>query len=647
MTKDHSGQRSNGDDDRLDNFSTDSSSVATSEEEEHRLKERRRKKKKKSHRDDKDDDDDDDNDNDDDQRRRRRHNSKSDKKKKKHRKSSSSSREKKKKDRKRRTDEYSSDDDDDDDESSDYSRRRKHSKKDRKRRRKEHKKDDYKSKKGGSSHDRDRHNRTTMVQSSSSNNNTRGQQLARALHNLLNDKPNFASELPLILIRLAGGTTFDLRAVTDSSIAQGLQTVFESLEIFGVKKQESSGMWMFQNPPGASRRDELVLLKVIRSILNEEGLTMDEVTKYDKIRQQELSQENAQQQAATHDDECLKPDERRAMKEFTIKILEKFLSKDSTLGSQLANLCKTIVEGESISIDGIPDEELKAALGSLFSACGLEKSEIEDDDDDDDDESDDDESDGSPLMGYGLPDSGETNDAVQLKLAIIMSACREGPPKRKAVGPMRRPMTEKEEQDAKALYSANKANEDKEDEDDDEGPLLPGSVAARKDKSPNVPMEVIKAQAKHRELQLKCTAAGIEMPIEGGGREEWMLIPGEHDFLSGIKSGQAVKSRGFQNKKARGGEKAAAPVHPAVQAEMDAIMQAHQDARGPSLMDEHRSKLSIEKKQKLAAANGKNEWKWSRDDDLDSGRRVDKDHLGMILGGAADNLKTKFKGGFS
>jgi hypothetical protein len=49
----------------------------------------------------------------------------------------------------------------------------------------------------------------------------------------------------------------------------------------------------------------------------------------------------------------------------------------------------------------------------------------------------------------------------------------------------------------------------------------------------------------------------------------------------------------------------------------------------------------------VAAANGKNEWKWSRDDDLDAGRRVDKDHLGMILGGAADNLKTKFKGGFS
>ncbi|MGK3758552.1 MAG: hypothetical protein ACI8RD_010867 [Bacillariaceae sp.] len=642
MTKDHSGQRSNGDDDHSDNFSTDSSSVATSEEEKYRLKERRRKKKKKSHSDDKDDDDGD-------QRRRHRHSSKSDKKKKKHRKSSSSSSKgKRKKDRKRKTDEYSSSSDGDDDDESDYSRRRKHSKKNRKRRRKEHKKDDGNSKKEGSSRDRDRHKRTTTVQSSSNNNNTRGQQLARALHNLLDDKPNFASELPLILIRLAGGTTFDLRAVTDSSIAQGLQTVFESLEIFGVKKQESSGMWMFQNPPGASRRDELVLLKLIRSILNEEGLTMDEITKYDKIRQQELStQKNAQlaQQAATHDDECLKPDERRAMKEFTIKILEKFLSKDSTLGSQLANLCKTIVEGESISIDGIPDEELKAALGSLFSACGLEKSEIEDDDDDDDD--DDDESDESPLMGYGLPDSGETNDAVQLKLAIIMSACREGPPKRKAVGPMRRPMTEKEEQDAKTLYSTNKANKEKEDEDDDEGPLLPGSVAARKDRGPNVPMEVIKAQAKHRELQLKCTAAGIEMPIEGGGREEWMLIPGEHDFLSGIKSGQAVKSRGFQNKKARGGEKAVAPVHPAVQAEMDAIMQAHQDARGPSLMDEHRSKLSKEKKQKLEAANGKNEWKWSRDDDLDAGRRVDKDHLGMILGGAADNLKTKFKGGFS
>ena len=90
-----------------------------------------------------------------------------------------------------------------------------------------------------------------------------------------------------------------------------------------------------------------------------------------------------------------------------------------------------------------------------------------------------------------------------------------------------------------------------------------------------------------------------------------------------------------------------APVHPAVQAEMNAIMQAHESARGPSLIDLHQSKISQEKE--LAANNrkGKKEWKWSRNKDLDAGRRVDKDALGMILGGAADELKSKFSGGFN
>jgi len=41
-------------------------------------------------------------------------------------------------------------------------------------------------------------------------------------------------------------------------------------------------------------------------------------------------------------------------------------SKDATLGSQLASLCMTIIDGESVSVDGIPDEDLKPALESLF-----------------------------------------------------------------------------------------------------------------------------------------------------------------------------------------------------------------------------------------------------------------------------------------
>jgi Protein of unknown function (DUF3752) len=80
---------------------------------------------------------------------------------------------------------------------------------------------------------------------------------------------------------------------------------------------------------------------------------------------------------------------------------------------------------------------------------------------------------------------------------------------------------------------------------------------------------------------------------------------------------------------------------------MDAIMKAHQDARGPSLMDQHKATKRKEKEAAAAKSAGKVDWKWNRDDDLDAGRRVDKDALGMILGGAADNLKTKFQGGFN
>ena len=474
------------------------------------------------------------------------------------------------------------------------------------------------------------------------------QNISRALHNLLLDKPGFASELPLILIRLAGGTTFDLRQMTDPGVAHGLQAVFEALVTFGVKKDESSGMWMFQNPPGATRRDELVLLRVVRSLLNEVGVTMNEVSNFEANTTQP-SLEQKQQQPQT-EEEILKPQERQEMKDLTLKILERFLLKDVTLGSQLAGLCKTIVNGENVSIDGIPDDDLKAGLESLFLACGLEKSEIEDDDDSDDDDDDDDESNddsSSPLMGYGLPvDSDASNDAVvQMKLAVVMAACREGPKKRKSIGPLRRPTTKEEEQAVNSMYAASKI-EMKAEEEEDDGPLLPGEARVGIRGGP-VSLEAIKAQAEYRELQLKATSAGVDMPTQTGGREEWMIIPGEHDFLSGIKSGQAIKSRGFQNKKNRGGEKEAVPVHPAVQAEMDKIMQAHEDARGPSLMDLHRSKITQEKEANAANAGGKQKWRWSRDKDLDAGRRVDKDALGMILGGAADNLKTKFAGGFN
>eukprot|EP00535_Pseudo-nitzschia_heimii_P009935 CAMPEP_0197176930 /NCGR_PEP_ID=MMETSP1423-20130617/2704_1 /TAXON_ID=476441 /ORGANISM="Pseudo-nitzschia heimii, Strain UNC1101" /LENGTH=623 /DNA_ID=CAMNT_0042626387 /DNA_START=248 /DNA_END=2119 /DNA_ORIENTATION=+ len=593
----------------------------------HRRRERRRKESKKTsrRRDESDSDG------------RRYHSNRRDKKTHKHKKSSKS---KRTKDRTR----YKVYDDDsssydsrrDDDSESEYSRRRRHkrSRKERKRRRKEKNRDGYDRKKArGFTDDAGTEQKPSV--------SATGNAIAKTLHILLSDKPDFASELPLILIRLAGGTTFDLRQVTDPSIANGLQAIFRALETFGVKKAESSGMWMFQTPPGATRRDELVLLRVVRSFLNDIGLTIQEVENFDA---QQCRHAKKPQSAVESDESILEQEEGQKMKRLTLKILERFCLKDATLGSQLASLCMTIVDGESVSVDGIPDEDLKVALESLFQACGLEKSEIEMDDDDDDDDDDEEDDDKSPLMGYGLPGVSDTsNDAIQLKLASIMAACREGPPKRKSIGPMRRPETKEEEQTANEIYEPNNGDYNVVEEEDD-GPLLPGE--ARGNRSHPMSEDMIEAQAKYRELEFKSASMGVPMPMNNGGREEWMINPGKHDFLSGIKSGQAIKSRGFQNKKSRG-EKEAPPVHPAVQAEMDAIMQAHENARGPSLMDLHQSKKAQEKELASNNQHGKKKWNWTRNKDLDAGRRVDKDALGMIMGGAAENLKTKFAGGFN
>jgi hypothetical protein len=466
--------------------------------------------------------------------------------------------------------------------------------------------------------------------------------LAQALCKLLDERPLFANELPLILIRIAGGAAFDLRQMTDYAAAQGLHTVFDSLASFGVQQNPETKLWIF-NSPAPGNRDELVLLRVIRALLGDIGISMEDVQSYETNakQQEELRVEKAKQKAEEQAAQALAAAQKEDLEDLkarTRAVLVDFSQKDAQLGQQLAGLCKTIAEGESISIDALPDTELKTALEAIFVQCGLEKSEMQDDDDSDNGDGSDADEDG-PLMGYGLPD--DENSAVQIKLASVMEACRNpiAPATRRAIGPARGPMTKEEMQASSAAYP-NKS----ESEEDDEGPVAVGA-AKRRTRGPAIPQELIEAEAGHRELELKATVQGVSMPTKEGEREEWMLVPGKHDFLSTIKSGQTIKSRGFENKKARGdGNDDPRPIHPAIQAEMDAIMEAHANARGPSLIEQHRAKLRQDKEE--AATKKGESWIWNRDNDLDAGRRVDKNALNMVLGGAVENLKSKFQGGF-
>ena len=557
-------------------------------------------------------------------------------------------RRKEKKDRKRK-DRGSSDED-----SSSQSSRREHkrSRKERERKsKKRSKKEKERDSRGRSTNGDDNNHSSPPVDARSTN-------LARALNRLLGEHPPMASELPLILIRLAGGTTMDLRHMTDASAAHGLQNVLSCLQPFGVNEEDH--VWSFSTPAmqqqlgSRQRRDELVLLRVVRSLLDDVGINMDTVSKYEASTTVDETVDSSKATSVNQgiDDTELHPPSqdvdhhenlRKAMKERTIQFLMAFHDQDATLGQQLAGLCATIVNGESVSIDGIPDEKLKHGLSSLFEACGLERSEMDNDDEEEKDEDDDDDDDDGPTYGYGLPDDTSSND-VNLRIAAVMEACREKPKSRRIMGPMRG--TPEDIEQAKALPIHEPEVEDEEDE----GPMLPGAVQ----RGPTLPPELIKAQAERRQLELKATAAGVEIPkTDASGREEWILLPGKYDFLSGIKTGQAAtKSRGFQNKKVESKDEAPAPIHPAVQRELDKIMQAHEEARGPSLMDQHRNKRTKEKEEERAAAaanggRGKKNFNWSRDKDLDEGRRVDKDALRMVLGGAADGLKTKFQGGLN
>jgi hypothetical protein len=488
----------------------------------------------------------------------------------------------------------------------------------RKRRKKDHKKDKKKAKKRSREEGRDEVDNSIFE---------RNFALTEALCNLFDTHPALAADLPIMLIRIAGGTTFDLTQMTDVGAAHGLSKVFACLEPFGVE-QDEKGAWVWKGPLGGS--NELVLIKVVRTMLDQIGITIDAVDRFEerqddeKVAAAKTKSQSLQRLAAEL--------ESNKVQSQTMDLLKQFAN--GQLPKELAEICKLIMEGESIDLDNLPDERLRDCLESLFIECGLEKSEMENDESDNEQEED------SPSMGYGLPEN--SADAARAKMSSVLQVCEAKPPASKsgnAAGrrPMKGPMPTPE------AYANDEQEEDDESEDD-EGPLPLGARV----KGPALPTELIKAKAEQRTRELAGVKGGIaaeDIPPEGEGREEWMLVPGKFDLLSAIKSGNPTRSRNFESKSKQdsGPNESEMPVDPKIRAEMDSIMQAHSDARGPSLVDQHRQ----DKAQKDQESGADKNWKWSRDKDLDSGRRVDKNALNMVFGGASDNLKKKFQGGFS
>jgi len=528
--------------------------------------------------------------------------------------------------------------------------------------------------------------------------------LVHQLYELFTKYPHLASELPYYLIRMASGSCINLSLVseTDQELVSLLETLFQTMNcttesksaissaISSSNSKNSNREWVFQ-PSNmqmmANRRQDgndngndraLSLVRWVRDELNRFGITMQKVQEYE-LSLQEITKKDGSSHHHNHDshDPHRRGDHLSMVNDIaclTQMLLEKFSimptntssstsTPSFTLAKELYDIFNMIQQHEIVSLDGISDEQLKISLEQLFLAIGLCREEMEDESENDSSNKERQE----VAYGFVMPESQEEmNDEknvswiVERNLDAAINACKamhqtwmqqqhqeeqiqnkqhsqsvEKSAKR-ILGPCRPPpltaldiMPLKEENDLDV--------EVVEEEEDDFGPDPFTTSSMRKRTVPSI------SNGNQRKVNPD-TQSSLE-----NKREEWMMQPGEHDFLKGVLS-KGIKSRTFRNEKVKDARLSSAsmnniPLDPKIQKQVDEIKKLHEEARGPSLMEQHRERIEKEKREKNNQKQGG--WSWSRENDLDAGRRVDKSHLHMVMGGASSELKNKFQGSYS
>ena len=581
------------------NDDNDESSIAASRDSDHYERQRRRKKHRKSHYSSSSSSEDDE-----DYRRKKKYHDRHSKKKHK----------KKRKKKKHRKSKYEYDSDSSSSSSSSRRRSRKKRSHPKKYKRKEDKKEE------------------------SIDKLSRNYEFANALRSLLTYHPDMATELPYILIQLAQGTSLDLTQMSNAHASESLTNVFQSLSSFGLALDGNSWKWT-ESSNGSNHSQDLILIKISKILLDQIGITQQAIDEYENptVRQSNKSdilQENKDLDVRIGNTPSLATSSDNEIENLTLLLLQKFDDSTTNDGTNTAStqqaklvqglieMCQMIQQDEIISIDDIPNEELRVSLDKLFSIVGCVKEEMEQDDDDNE-----------GGFGFVVPEN-EAKDSVVKNMEHIIQACQryqdhskpsQNETKKRVIGPSL---------PSSAISSSKIINHDNEiessDDDDDLGPspYLPG----------------ITKMVKRRKVGQSINPS--QDSGKGGKREEWMMVPGEHNFLKDVmNSDGALKSRTFRNEKSSSTAQPV-PLDPKVQEEINAIKQAYNEARGPSLLETHRQQQKKEKAES-SSKNQKKDWKWDRDKDLDEGRRVDKNALKMVLGGAADGLNDKFQGSFS
>jgi len=463
-------------------------------------------------------------------------------------------------------------------------------------------------------------------------------QFAKALYALLHKFEDMGEQLISMIYRMSSGTMFDLNQVNPPELRVLLTNVFATLQKYGVEQhQGGSWHWREATQPRADRkRLELLLIQVVRQLLNDVGLTMDAIDKFE-------NEQHRRQQHQLDKEHCMV--EHNKLLEALHIILDTFGKPDANppIALELSGLFDFILQGEAVVLDGIPNEILKSELETLFQLVGLVKvkENVEDEDNLDGE------------IVYSLPEEEENKDrsdktsAARNLAEIVRNECQhrvqEAAPseKRSLIGP---------------TFPTNDSQLSIQDEvlssssEESEGPAPEGTdQSARRAliQRRRITKEEARELANKRKYEIdvatgKLAASDVKSAIDG--REEWMLTPGKHTFLEGIMKKGPTVNRQFKNEKLPRSGGGTAHIDPSVQKEMEELTKAKHQERGPSLFQLHQDKIA---KEKAVSTGGKEEWKWSRDGDLDKGRRVDKNALRSILGGAEENLKTKFEGSFT
>ncbi len=496
-------------------------------------------------------------------------------------------------------------------------------------------------------------------------------EFASALHALLAQFQDMGEQLITMLYRMSSGTSFDLDHVNPTQLRTLLTRLFETLRRYGIEQSmEGSWHWLPANKqvilaPAERKRREVALIHLVRQLLNDAGLTMDAINAYEMKEAEDLQKQKLQSQESKFKNASLGS---HKLMQALNNILTTYGSGKSTkednipLEIEIIELFESILQGEAVGLDGIPNERLRCDLEKLFQLVGLEKV-IEEEDDTASTE--------RHEIVYALPEDSEDGDGCSSKAwnhaMAVQNECRDRAarkpfgnvpalPQRGVIGPA----VPTSFSDGVSSFPSNLKNHgivlpgsDKdEDSTDDEGPA-PASSEKCKRRFLIQKRRITKEEAKQlvrsnrQSGAIDAVGKAIDPP---NSREEWMLIPGKHTFLEGVlKKGPAV-NRQFKNEKTlgRSTQRESTYTDPSVRQEMEQLMELNQqrilECGMPSLMQLHQEKIA----RSTQKSDGKKQiWTWSRQDDLDNGRRIDKSALHSMLGSAEENLKTKFAGSFT